>query len=151
MDDRDADGASSGEDLLAELADLVLNVGRLIRARTPSDSIAVALTETERTVMRIVDLFPGASPSVIASRSRVQRTNVSAALRSLESKGMITRTSSSGRGISVMPTALAANNLHHLRSAWARQLSPALGDDLSSVRQCVELLALLEGALVAET
>jgi DNA-binding MarR family transcriptional regulator len=150
MHDHDADATPSGEDPLAELADLVLNVGRLIRARTPSGADAVPLTETERTVMRIVDLFPSSSPSVIASRSRIQRTNVSAALRSLENKGMITRTSSSGRGISVMPTALAASNLRHLRTAWSRQLSPALGDDLASVRHCVELLALLERALIAE-
>jgi DNA-binding MarR family transcriptional regulator len=100
--------------------------------------------------MRVVDLFPASSPSVIAARSRIQRTNVSAALRSLESKGMITRTSSSGRGIRVMPTAYAASNLRRMRTAWARQLSPALGDDLASVRHCVELLALLERALVEE-
>jgi DNA-binding MarR family transcriptional regulator len=150
MPDHDADATSTEEDPLAELADLVLNVGRLIRARTPSGVDAVPLTETERTVMRVVDLFPASSPSVIAARSRIQRTNVSAALRSLESKGMITRTSSSGRGIRVMPTAYAASNLRRMRTAWARQLSPALGDDLASVRHCVELLALLERALVEE-
>jgi len=150
MHDHDADATSSGEDPLAELADLVLNVGRLIRARTPSDSDAVPLNETERTVMRVVDLFPGSSPSVIASRCCIQRTNVSAALRSLESKGMITRTSSSGRGVSVTPTTLAASNLRHLRTAWSRQLSTALGDDLTAVRHCVELLAQLERDLIAE-
>ena len=99
--------------------------------------------------MRVVDLFPGSSPSLIASRSRIQRTNVSAALRSLESKGMITRISS-GRGISVTPTALAASNLRHLRTAWSRQLSTALGVDLAAVRHCVELLAQLERDLIAE-
>lgn len=150
MRDQDPDVTWSGEDPLAELADLVLNVGRLIRARTPLSSDAVPLNETERTVMRVVDLFPGSSPSTLASRSRIQRTNVSAALRSLESKGMITRTSSSGRGISVTPTALAVSKLRHLRAAWSRQLSTALGDDLAAVRHCVELLAQLERDLIAE-
>jgi DNA-binding MarR family transcriptional regulator len=142
----DAD-RSSRDDSLAELADLVLNVGRLIRGRTPSEANAVPLNETERTVMRVVDLFPGSSPSDIASRSGLLRTNVSAALRSLQDKGMITRSSTSGRHVVVAPTEVAAANLHQLRTAWSRQLSIALGDDLEGVRECVDLLARLERAL----
>lgn len=153
MPDHDADVRSfadlaSGDDPLAELADLILNVGRLVRARTPSGVGAVPLTETERTVMRVVDLFPGSSPSEIAGRTHVQRTNVSAALRALEDKGMVTRTSTSGRGVAVSPTQLAADNLRNLRAAWSRELAGALGDDLPSVRTCVELLSRLERRLI---
>ena len=68
------------DDPLADLADLVLNVGRLVRARTPATAATVPLTETERTVMRVIDLFPGLAPSDIAARTRLQRTNVSTAL-----------------------------------------------------------------------
>ncbi|MEV6491049.1 MarR family transcriptional regulator, partial [Actinoplanes sp. NPDC051633] len=95
------------EDVLADLADQILNVGRLVRARTPDGPEVVSLTETERHVMRVVDLYPGAAPSEIARRTRVQRTNVSAALRSLEEKGMVLRTATTGRGIAVRPTELA--------------------------------------------
>ena len=55
----------------AELADLLLNVGRLVRVRAAADD-AIALTEIERTVMRVVDLFPGSSPSEIAQRAQWQ-------------------------------------------------------------------------------
>ncbi|MDT9592106.1 MarR family winged helix-turn-helix transcriptional regulator [Nocardioides zeae] len=134
--------------LLAELADLVMNVGRLVRARTPADAEAVPLTETERAVMRLVDLFPGSSPSEISARARLQRTNVSAALRSLETKGMVTRSASSGRGVAVTATALAGRNLEQLRAAWAASLRPALGDDEDAVRRGVDLLARLEARLV---
>ena len=153
MPDQDADARPSAathdslDDPLAELADLMLNVGRLVRARTPSKVDAVPLTETERTVMRVVDLFPGSSPSEIAARTHVQRTNVSAALRTLEGKGMVTRSSTSGRGVAVSPTQLAADNLRNLRAAWSRELAGALGDDLPSVRRCVELLGRLERRL----
>jgi DNA-binding MarR family transcriptional regulator len=130
--------------LLADLADLILNVGRLVRARTPPD--AVALTETERQVMRVVDLFPGASPSEIAERAGLQRSNVSTTLRVLEGKGMLKR-SASGRRIEVRPTELAAANLLVLREAWARELKGVVGDDVGQLRACTELLSSIEQAL----
>lgn len=129
---------------MAELADLILNVGRLVRARTPAGPKVVSMTETERLVMRVVDLYPGSSPSRIAGRARLQRTNVSTALRALERKGMVTRTAGSGRGVTVQPTERAAANLRTLRAAWSRELASALADDLDGVRRCNEVLSSLE-------
>ncbi|UAC01964.1 MarR family transcriptional regulator [Dactylosporangium vinaceum] len=127
-----------------------MNVGRLVRARAPEGPGTVPLTETERQVMRVVDLHPGAAPSTIASRTRLQRTNVSATLRSLEDKGMISRSSTTGRGIAVHPTPLAQSNLQLLRRAWSRELDGLLGDDLDAVRDCNALLARLEQRLTDE-
>jgi DNA-binding MarR family transcriptional regulator len=139
------DEAITAEAALADLADLILNVGRLVRARTPEDAPhVVPLTETERQVMRVVDLYPGAAPSEIARRTRLQRTNVSTALRALESKGMISRTATAGRGVAVHPTALAATNLQVLRAGWTRELAGVLGDDIDAVRRCAALLSRLE-------
>ena len=132
---------------LADLADLVLNVARLIRARTPAPPDAIALNETERHVMRLVDLYPGCTPSEIAHRGRLQRSNVSTALNSLEGKGMIARTSNGDRTVTVHPTQLAHDNLSLLRAAWARELAEVLHDDVSAVRRCTKLLARLEARL----
>jgi DNA-binding MarR family transcriptional regulator len=145
--------STAGTDLaaLADLADLVLNVGRLIRARTPAPADAVALNETERHVMRLVDLHPGCTPSDIAALGRLQRSNVSAALNSLEGKGMIARTANGDRTVTVRPTQRAADNLDLLRSAWARELADALRDDLPAVRRCTRLLARLESQLNRDT
>jgi len=132
---------------LADFADLVLNVGRLIRAHTPADSEIVALTETERQVMRLIDLHPGCAPSDIAARGRLQRTNVSAALRSLEAKGMIRR-ATSGRQVTVTPTRLAATNLRRLRAAWAAELAQTLDADGETLLQCTQLLRALEQRLI---
>jgi DNA-binding MarR family transcriptional regulator len=140
---------SAVEDALAELAQLILNVGRLVRARTPSGDEVVPLTETERTVMRLVDLHPGSAPSEIARRARLQRTNVSTALRALEDKGMVTRSAAAGRGIVVHPSERAATNLGILRAAWARELAGVLGDEPDAVRQCNDLLRRLEQRLTA--
>jgi DNA-binding MarR family transcriptional regulator len=134
------------DDPLADLADLILNVGRLVRASTPDLGLA-PMNETERQVMRIVDLYPGAAPSEIAHRTRLQRTNVSTALRTLEEKGMVSRTATTGRGIAVTPTELAAANLRILRAAWSRELARVLSDDLDAVRTCNQLLSQLEQRL----
>jgi DNA-binding MarR family transcriptional regulator len=137
----------TGEDPFAQLADLILNVSRLVRARTPTGPEVVRLTETERQVMRVIDLYPGSAPSDIAHRTQLQRTNVSTALRSLENKGMIVRTATSGRGIAVTATERAAVNLQILRSAWSHDLGAVLRDELSAVRECNRLLSRLERRL----
>lgn len=136
----------TADDPLADLADLILNVGRLVRARTHGVG-TVPMNETEGQVMRVVDLYPGSAPSEIARRTRLQRTNVSTALRTLEDKGLISRTSTTGRGIAVTPTARAAANLRILRAALSSGLTGILGDDLDAVRQCNQLLSHLEQRL----
>jgi DNA-binding MarR family transcriptional regulator len=138
------------DDPLADLADLILNVGRLVRSCTPDGPEVVPLTETERQVLRVVDLYPGAAPSEIARRARLQRTNVSTALRSLEDKGMISRAATTGRGIAVRPTERAAANLRVLRAAWSRELAGILGDDLDAVTPCIDLLSRLEQRFTAD-
>jgi DNA-binding MarR family transcriptional regulator len=138
---------TAADDPFADLADLILNVGRLVRAATPDGLGTVPLTETERQVMRVVDLYPGAAPSEIARRTRLQRTNVSTALRTLEEKGLVSRAATTGRGIAVNPTERAAANLRVLRAAWSRELAGILSDDLDAVRHCNQLLSHLEQRL----
>ena len=147
---RTTDDVTAADEALSDLADLILNVGRLVRTRTPEGPEVLPLTKTERQIMRVVDLYPGSAPSEIARRTRLQRTNVSTALRSLEDKGMISRAAGTGRGIAVHPTERAAANLRVLRAGWARELAGLLGDDLDAVRQCTELLSRLEHRLTAD-
>lgn len=142
------DAAHSRHNPDADLAQLLLMVGRLLRSRTRSVSETTDLTDTERTVMRIVDLSPGVSPSGIAERTSLQRANVSAALKSLERKGMITRETSTGLGIEVHGTIKAASTLETLRASWAAELHPHLeGLTAEDVRRCVLVLAHLEKRL----
>ncbi len=140
-------GAAGEDDPYSELADLILNVSRLIRLRTPSGLDAVPLTSTERTVMRVVDLYPGSAPSEIATRTQLQRTNVSTALRSLEAKNMLVREPGPGRSVAVHPTPRAATNLRTLRAAWSQQVLDALPGDRAAIQRANRLLGRLEHAL----
>lgn len=141
---------TEADDELGGIADLVLNVGRLLRARTPTSAQLVEMTETERHVMRIVDLHPGITPSEIARRGRLQRTNVSTTLRSLEGKGLVDRVASSGRTTMVGPTPLAQENLARLRAAWYAELAGLLAtpEEVEAVKQCAQMLMKMEDHLI---
>ena len=136
-------------DDLGVLADLLLDVARLIRMVEPHGEVPT-LTETERMVMRVVDLAPGSTPSEIADRSVLQRPNVSAALRSLEAKGLVDRTERVGRKVVVRPTEAAAIALERLRTALRDVMVEATeGRDIEELLALIAPLRELEQRLFA--
>ena len=134
--------------LLADLADLVLNVGQEIKMLA-TDGPSIPLTLTESNVMRFVDRHPGTSPSALADGTGLHRSNMSAALRSLEDKGMIARAhdGEDGRAITVAPTAMAATNLVRLRNSWSTGLREGLEGDLDGLDQSIAFMLRLEAGL----
>ncbi|QUR67786.1 MarR family winged helix-turn-helix transcriptional regulator [Mycobacterium spongiae] len=113
---------------LADLADLVLTLGRAVRTQAAGDSSLVELSLTEVTVMHYIDHHAGVSPSAVAAATGLQRTNLSRALRGLEAKGMVERTAdpTDNRQALLTGTPKAAENLTRVRAAWARLLGNAL-------------------------
>ncbi|WP_432503072.1 MarR family winged helix-turn-helix transcriptional regulator [Kineococcus arenarius] len=142
-----------GNDELADLADLLMTVARDLQSRHGAVEGVVALTATETTVMRHLDRNPGTSPSAAAAATGLQRSNLSATVRSLEAKGLVERSHDAhdGRGVALHPTALAARNLALLRAHWADRLRRALngGDDDDAVRGALALLERIEHGLAA--
>ncbi|KTR08948.1 MarR family winged helix-turn-helix transcriptional regulator [Curtobacterium luteum] len=128
---------------LAELADVVLRISREIDPHGGDPVDVVPLTGTEALVMRWVDRNPGTSPSATALATGLQRSNLSAALRSLVAKGMVERRPhpSDARTVQLLPTELAAASIGRLRAHWVTKLRGALGED---DRGTAEALALLE-------
>jgi DNA-binding MarR family transcriptional regulator len=118
------------EEAYADLADLVLTIGRELRGRAYDDPQIVRLSSTEVNVMRFVDQHPGASPSAVAVGTGLRRSNLSKALRSLEARGLVERSvdDADNRHAVLRPTPLAAENLARLRRSWSRLLSAGLTD-----------------------
>lgn len=118
------------DERLADLADLVLTVGRAVRAQVAGDPSLVELSLTEVTVMHYIDHHPGVSPSTVAAATGLQRSNLSRALRELEAKGMVERTAdpADNRQALLRGTRKAAENLTRVRATWARLLGNALDD-----------------------
>jgi DNA-binding MarR family transcriptional regulator len=134
---------------LADLADLILNVSQEIKMLS-SNGEGITLTLTESNVMRFVDRHPGTSPSALARGTGLHRSNMSAALRGLEEKGLINRAhhGDDGRAITVEPTDIAAQNLERLRKSWTSGLVHVLNGETEGFREALEFLQRLETGLI---
>ncbi|WP_460799092.1 MarR family transcriptional regulator [Microbacterium sp. GXF0217] len=115
---------------LADLADGVLALGREIESRHRYDDV-IPLTLNERLALRVIDRAGGIAPSELAERLGLQRSNLSTALRGLETKGLVTRAhdGGDGRAVVVRSTPLAAENLQRLRDGWAAALAAVAPED----------------------
>jgi len=141
----------TADEQLADLAERIVYVARKIRTHGHDDDRIVPLTMTESALMRYIGKHAGTTPSESARAMGIQRSNVSAALRELEAKGLVTasRDERDARGVRLHPTSLADANHALLRAGWVEQLRAALGDD-ADVDACIQLLERLEEGLVAQ-
>lgn len=145
--------ATVTDEALADLADLVLRVSREIDPNGSSALDVVPLTGTEVLVLRWVDMHPGTSPSATAEATALQRSNLSAALRSLVAKGMVDRRVDprDARLVQMFATEQAAANIRVLRAHWAGKLRAALSDaaadDPARVADAVALLTRFDDGL----
>lgn len=136
---------------MADLAQVILNVAREIRFRGYDNADAVGLNPSDANVMKFIDGHPGATPSEVARATGLQRSNMSTALKNLESRGFVERRTdpTDGRGVKLYPTARAATNLSLVRREWANHLAVGLGDDRENLVETTALLRRLEAGLVA--
>lgn len=140
----------SGDEQAADLADVLISVARKIAARADEDPGFITLTPLESLVMRHIDKHPGITPSRIASAVGLRTSNASAALRSLEAKGFITREPDprDRRTVHIHPTRAAADNLRRVRRVWHALLSPHLADPAATAG-AVAFLTRLDDALTS--
>jgi DNA-binding MarR family transcriptional regulator len=133
----------------AELADLVLIVGREIQFRGYTDERAVPLSPSEGMVMRHLHREPSAPPSRIAEATGLQRTNLSTVLGGLERKGLVERRADpgDGRGVTVHTTERGRANYALVRREWAAAVSAAAGHDTEHLDAALSLLAAVEAGL----
>ncbi|MEV8339089.1 MarR family transcriptional regulator [Leucobacter sp. NPDC077196] len=138
---------SIDRDALADLASAVVSLAREIESRNAHPDY-VPLTQTERLVLGTLDRHGETAPSELAERLGLQRSNLSTALRGLETKGLVARRRSSpdGRGVLVRSTPLAAENLSRLRARWAEVLETVAPDAsvASDAPDTVDLAATLQ-------
>ncbi|MGX5847325.1 MarR family winged helix-turn-helix transcriptional regulator [Mesorhizobium sp. PL10] len=136
----------------AELADVVLALAREIQAAGYLDRAAVALSQQEAVVMRQLHRSGPVAPSELAAATGLQRTNLSAALRGLETKGLVERQASDQdrRGVLVRRTARGESNFALVRREWGELLASAESPDRADPHAAVDLLQHLVCALVQQ-
>lgn len=136
------------DDELADLAERVLSLARRVTLLSHRDGTVVPLSQLEALLMRHVDEHPGCSPSALAAHLGLKSSNTSAALTSLEKRGLIVRRvdSRDGRSVKIHPTPLAHQNRRLLRGSWGRLLE-TLNLDGDSVRAALTILTAMDDGL----
>lgn len=134
----------------ADLAEAILGIARELRLRIDADPDPLTLAESH--VMRYIGQRPGVTPSDVAAFTGLHRSNLSAVLRTLGTRGLVERRVDpvDARAVNLYPTRRATDNLERLRRQWAAQLSAALGGDRRHLGDALGLLSRLESGLIAE-
>lgn len=143
--------AQDPDALLVELADVLVTTARLLQHGAHEQPGVVPLTGTEVMVLRWVDRHPGATPSSTAAGLGLHRSNLSAAVRGLVDKGMLTREADphDSRSVHLAVTDLARASSRAVRAHWGGRLAAHLGElpaaDRAALARTVEILGRGEG------
>lgn len=134
---------------LAAFADVVLDLAHKLDIKNPDLRDVVPLTGTEIAVIRQIHRVPRSTPSQIADAVRLQRSNVSTALRTLEAKGLVLREQApeNARSVVLVPTERAAEDVARINVWWAERLQAAQSDDLALVVAALGALERIAGEL----
>lgn len=117
---------------VASLGEAILSIAHWLRPRGGEWRDVVELTGTEVAVIRETIRSPGCTPSHVAAVTGLRRSNVSTAIRVLESRGMLRRqrTSSDARTVELWATDVALQNIDHMRQLWVERLRGLPADAL---------------------
>ncbi|WP_409184679.1 MarR family winged helix-turn-helix transcriptional regulator [Amycolatopsis sp. VS8301801F10] len=138
------------DDQLFEAADLILAVARHLNAA--KEAHAESGTPLEGAVMRFVDRHPGTTVNAAAEATQMISSNVSRAVRGLETKGLLRREAdpADARRVRLYPTAKAAENLQRLRDTWSALLDGTFADT-EEIGTLITALQRIETRLVARS
>ena len=130
------------------LGDLVLNVGRKIEVLTGTHAGVAQMTHLETLLLRQIARRPGITPSALARHLGLKSSNTSAALRTLEARGLIARRAddTDRRAVRVVATEAADLLVGQVSRYWRALLEPLIPDD-ADLRAAISLLRTLDAAL----
>lgn len=125
----DLEELTGARELAVVLHDLVWLLPRTLDAEVALDPDLDQLPASELGVMRLLVRRPELTVSAVARELGLQRTNASAAVRSLIVRGLLERVRDGrdGRVARLRPTAAAIANRDRRERAWAQVLGLRLG------------------------
>nr|WP_254700995.1 helix-turn-helix domain-containing protein [Curtobacterium pusillum] len=131
------------DESIADFADAVLDIARKLALRAPDRREIVPLTGTEVDVIREIIRNPGTNATQIAAATRLRRSNVSAAMRVLESRELIIKeqVAEDARFVRLTATPYAIENVEKIRALWVRRLRalpPALLAEAAAAHELLE-------------
>lgn len=143
------------EDRIAELTSALRDLSWTLRRSTPDRAGIPSVPTSELSVLKAVMAAPGATVTEIAERLGLQRPNASAVVRSLELRGLVSRTADTadGRRSLLHATELAHAEAAAIGRAWADVVAEAIGRmpaaDRAALLAATSALEALEAAIRA--
>ncbi|MET0885098.1 MAG: MarR family transcriptional regulator [Mycetocola sp.] len=136
---------------LAALADVILDLAHKLDIRNPALRDVVPLTGTEVAVIREVHRNPNMTPSQLAATTGLHRSNISTALRTLETGGLIVREQVPGdaRSITLAPTPRAEESVARINAYWADRLAETPAGPLAEAVAALDSLKRIAASLGA--
>lgn len=137
---------------LAALADVILELSHRLDIRYAPLGDVVPLTGTEMAVIREIHREPHLTPSQLASRTGLKRSNISTALRTLEAGGLVLREQmpDDARSFMLAPTERAAASVARVNTYWVERLAEAPAEALADAVAALASLQRITEALGAE-
>ena len=134
---------------LVTLPEVLFEVADRLNLKAPTEAGLAELPPSELEVLRLVTLFPGCGVAFLTDRTRMRQANVSAALRSLGERGLITKEADERdrRAVRLHATSRASRDLETLREIWLKRLIRAFEAAGISEDERERLLANLTGLL----
>jgi DNA-binding MarR family transcriptional regulator len=137
---------------LAALADVILDLAHKLDIRNPALRDVVPLTGTEVAVIREVHRHPDVTPSQLAAATGLHRSNISTAVRTLETGGLVVREQVPGdaRSITLAPTARAAESVARINAYWVDRLAETPPEALAEAVAALDSLKRIAASLGAD-
>jgi DNA-binding MarR family transcriptional regulator len=136
---------------LAALADVILDLAHKLDIRNPKLPDVVPLTGTEMAVIREVHRNPHMTPSQLAVATGLHRSNISTAVRMLETGGLVVREQvpNDARSITLAPTARAAASIARINGYWVDRLAQTPAESLAEAVAALNSLRRIAASLGA--
>jgi DNA-binding MarR family transcriptional regulator len=136
---------------LAALADVILDLAYKLDIRNPKLRDVVPLTGTEMAVIREVHRNPHMTPSQLAVATGLHRSNISTAVRTLETGGLVVREQvpNDARSITLAPTARAAASIARINDYWVDRLAQTSAESLAEAVAALNALRRIAASLGA--
>jgi DNA-binding MarR family transcriptional regulator len=134
---------------LASLADIILDLAHKLDIRNPKLRDVVPLTGTEVAVIREIHRSPNLTPSQLAEATGLHRSNISTAVRTLETGGLVMREQVPGdaRSITLAPTPRAAESVARINAYWVDRLAGTPAESLAEAVTALNSLKRIAASL----
>ena len=112
---------------LGTLPEAIFEVADRLDLKAPTEAGLAELPGSELEVLRLVTLFPGCGIMFLTEGTRMRQANISAAVRSLVERGLVTKETDDRdrRAVRLYATPKAARDLSILRRIWLHRLLDA--------------------------